>query len=429
MKHVVRIRSNLITFAFPAVLFLLAFLQFVSPYRGWMILLVGFGSIWLIALVWTRSLAKGLSIMRETRFGWAHVGDVLEERIALRNEGALPALWLEIEDLSDMPGYHVSMGTGIGGQSENQWTSHRICTQRGVFRLGPTILHSGDPFGIFRIDIQFPATRTFMVLPQIIPRLPFQISRGGKLGDGHWRSNSFERTVIAKGVREYMPGDSLRHIHWPTVARRDGLYVRQFEEPPAGDWWIFLDLEESEHIEQNGQSTLEHAIILSASLADKGFRAGMGIGLVLHDQELLRIPPLQGQAQRWRVMHSLARAKPGKVSLSELISTAPPKTTSFASIIIITPSLKTNWLDRLSHLVSLGAAPTVFLLDPASFGGSSDATHVLAFLSDLGVHRYLVTRELLPRLESKAQVSTNSLLRKRGRRTDDTIEESWKELT
>jgi uncharacterized protein (DUF58 family) len=429
MKHVIRIRSNLITYAFPAVLILLVFLQFVSPYRGWMILLVGFGSIWLIAFVWTRSLVRGLNFAREIRFAWAQVGDILEERITLRNDGALPALWLEIEDLSDMPGYHVSMGTGIGGQSENQWTSHRVCAQRGVFRLGPTILHSGDPFGIFQIDIQFPATRTFTVLPQVIPHLPFQIARGGQFGDGRWRSNSFERTVIAKGVREYMPGDSLRHIHWPTVARRDALYVRHFEEAPAGDWWIFVDLEESEQIEQDGHSTLEHAITLSASLADKGFRSGMGIGLVLHDQELLRIPPLQGQAQRWKVMHSLARAKPGKVSLSELLSNALPKTTSSASIIVITPSLKIDWLDRLSHIVALGAAPTVFLLDPVSFGRQGDTTHVLAFLSDLGVHQYLVTRELLPRLEPKAHGSSNSLPMKRGRRADYTIEESWKELT
>ena len=41
-------------------------------------------------------LARGLQIQREVRLGWAQVGDRLEERFILINQGRLPALWVEV---------------------------------------------------------------------------------------------------------------------------------------------------------------------------------------------------------------------------------------------------------------------------------------------------------------------------------------------
>ena len=46
-------------------------------------------------------------------------------------------------------------------------------------------------------------------------------------------------------------------------------------------------------------------------------------------------------------------------------------------------------------LVQKGAVPTVLLLDPVSFGGSGDASGMLALLSGLGVACYVIFRDLL----------------------------------
>jgi hypothetical protein len=64
----------------PALVGLLLLMQLIVPYRGWLILLVGLGGGWLVSYLWARSLAQGLRLTRETRFGWAQVGDRLEER-------------------------------------------------------------------------------------------------------------------------------------------------------------------------------------------------------------------------------------------------------------------------------------------------------------------------------------------------------------
>lgn len=61
-------------------------------------LLILLDGTWLAAFAWTFFLGRGLSIKREMRYGWAQVGDALQERYTLHNDSILPALWLEVVD-------------------------------------------------------------------------------------------------------------------------------------------------------------------------------------------------------------------------------------------------------------------------------------------------------------------------------------------
>ncbi|MCP4517159.1 MAG: hypothetical protein GY824_18265, partial [Delftia sp.] len=129
----------------PLLLGSLLLLQLAFPYKGWMMLLVGLGGGWLIGYLWARSLAGGLQLGREMRFGWAQVGDRLEERFTLFNAGWAPGLWVELVDHSTLPDYHASRVTSVGTQASNQWRLKSICTHRGLFTLGPTSLRTSDP--------------------------------------------------------------------------------------------------------------------------------------------------------------------------------------------------------------------------------------------------------------------------------------------
>jgi uncharacterized protein (DUF58 family) len=97
----IRPRSRL-----PAVLaVLLILLQLVSPHRAWIILLCGVGGMTLAAYLWARSLASSARVTRSLRYVWAQVGDLLEERFALHNQGKWPVLWAEVDDESNLPDY------------------------------------------------------------------------------------------------------------------------------------------------------------------------------------------------------------------------------------------------------------------------------------------------------------------------------------
>lgn len=385
----------------PALVGLLLILHLAVPYRGWLILLVGLGGAWLASYLWARSLAHGLRLVREMRFGWAQVGDQLEERFTLVNEGVLPGLWVEVVDHSTVPDYRVSRVSGVGGGSKSRWHTKGVCTRRGLFTLGPTTLHTGDPFGLYTVTLHNPDSATLMVTPPILSLPSIEVAPGGRTGEGRPRANAPERTVGAASVRDYVQGDSLRWIHWPTSARRDSLFVKLFDGTPAGDWWVFLDLDQSVQAGQGQASTEEHGVILAASLADRGLKSGRAVGLVTHGEELVWLPPQQGDGQRWTILRALALVEGGSHTLAELLARARPRFGERTSLVIVTPNVGGDWVEALWPLLRRGAIPTVLLLDPSSFGGTGDASRTSALLSGLGITSYVITRDLLDRPESR----------------------------
>jgi uncharacterized protein (DUF58 family) len=385
----------------PVVVIVLLLLQFFSPYDGWLILLAGLGGAWLTGYLWVRILSKNLSIRREMRFGWAQVGDRLEERFTLTNRSWVPALWVEVIDHTSMPEYQVSRATGVGGFSTNRWTTQGVCNQRGLFTLGPTSMRSGDPLGIYSFEIHDPKSANLMVTPPIVPLPNIEVAPGGRSGEGRPRPDAPEQTVSSSGVREYVAGDSLRWIHWRTTAHRDELYVRLFEGTPAGDWWIILDMDQSVQVGEGQDATQEHGIILAASLADRGLRTQRSVGLVANSQKLVWLPPKQSDAQRWEILRALALAETGERSLSDLLGSIKPSLGKDTSLILITPNASGKWIETLLPLYWVGVVPTVLLQDPFTFGGTGSAADLVPSLVDLGIAHYVIPREFLDRPETR----------------------------
>lgn len=386
----------------PALVGLLLLMQLAFPYRGWVVLLVGLGGGWLVSYLWARSLAHGLRLTREMRFGWAQVGDWLQERFTLVNDGWVPALWVELIDHSTLPDYEVSRATGVGGGSANRWHTGGVCTRRGLYTLGPTSLRTGDPLGLYTVNFHYLEANPLLVMPPIVPLPAIEVAPGGRAGEGRrLRTDALEQTVSSSSVRDYYPGDSLRWIHWRISAHHDALFVRLFDSIPASDWWIFLDLDQRVQLGQDWDSTEEYGVILAASLADRGLRSGRAVGLVVHGEELVWLPPQRGDDQGLAILHALALVAPGSRPLVELLGRLQPAFRQRSSLVIITPDVEGDWVETLLPLLRRGTAPTVLLLDPVSFGGTGDVSGTLALLSDLGVARYVITHDLFDRLEAR----------------------------
>jgi uncharacterized protein (DUF58 family) len=388
----------------PALVILAALLQLFDPSPVWAALLVGMGGAWLAGYLWVRELARGLELRREMRFGWAQVGDRLEERFTLTNASWLPALWVEVSDSSDLPGYQSGRVTAVDGRSQTQWRTRGQAARRGVYTLGPAGLHTGDPLGIYRLKIDDPASTSLVVMPPIVPLPQIRIAPGGRTGDGRPRANAPELTVSAAGVREYLPGDSLRWVHWRTSARREDLYVRLPDGTPEGDWWIVLDLNQRVQAGQDWDSTAEHGIILAASLADQGLRAGQAVGFFANSSDLAWLAPREGEGHRWEILRALARIYPGEHSLAELLERSGAGFGQRASLVLITPDTGGEWIKALIPLLWRGIVPTIVLLDPHTFdpqAPAGPAAGLTSALTGLGIAHYVIPREALDRPEAR----------------------------
>ncbi len=336
------------------------------------------------------------------RYGWAQVGDLLEERFTVINDSFLPGLWLEVEDHSDLPGYAAGRVTSIGGNQSMEWKTEGACTRRGLFTLGPTTLRSGDPLGLCSLELVHPNSTVLLVVPPVLPLPAIEIAAGGRAGEGHRpRSAALETTVSVDTVREYVPGDPLKSIHWPTSARQNALYVRQFEHMPSSDWWIFLDLEGRVQVGSGFESTEEHGVILAASLANRGMREGHAVGLVTCCPDLTWMSPQHSSGYSMSLLRALALARPGERPLSDLLEDAQKSIRHGASLIIITPNVQADWAAALLQLVKIGITPTVLLLDPVSFGGTESTAGAVAVLNDYGIAHNVIQSDLLNRPEAR----------------------------
>ena len=370
----------------PALALLLLAIQWIAPYDGWLILLTGLSAAWLGSYLWARALAHGLELRREVRYGWAQVGDRLEERFTLINRSPVPALWVEVVDQTTMPDYQVSRATGVNGLSSIRWVTQGVCSRRGLYRLGPTSLRIADPLGIYTVQLENRRSAEIMVTPPIVPLPPIQVAPGGRSGEGRPRPDAPERTVSAGMVREFVPGDDLRWLHWRTTARRDKPYVRLMDGTPAGDWWILLDMDSGVQLGEGQQSTAEHAVILAASLADRGLGQRRSVGLVANSRELVWLPPKAGDAHRWEILRALALVAPSPTPLGQFLAQLQPNFGKQTSLIVITPNVHSSWLEALLPLTWKGVVPSILLLEPRSFGGQADPGPA-AELDDPAWHR------------------------------------------
>lgn len=370
-------------------------MQIIDPSKVWIILLIGIGGIWFVCWWWARGLQRSLVFEREVRFGWAQVGDRLEERFTLTNSFWLPATSVTLHDHSTLPHHHASIATGVDSSSSSQWKISTQCTRRGVYTLGGTTLETGDPFGIYSLTFEDSTSSTLAVMPPVIALPKFSILSSGWAGEGKTNPRSLEETINASHTREMTPDDPMRWIHWKSTARQNKFFVRQFEGTPAGDWWILLDLDQAVQIGTGWDSTEEHGVILTSSLAARGLELEHPVGLAINGRDPTWNVPRRNENQQRALLKSLAVAEPSNISLHDYLKYTGQTLSSHSSLLIVTADVNPQWTETLLPLMWRGIMPTIFLLDPISFGGAKDTDTIVAALQIMGVGCHVIPKELL----------------------------------
>ena len=391
MKSTLRLNAKV----FPLIGFLACVMQIVDPSRVWVILMIAIGGTWLFCFWWVRGLQRSLNFEREVRFGWAQVGDRLEERFTLRNDFAMPAPWVTIIDHSTLPDHYASIATGVDGSSTSQWKISTQCTRRGVYTLGGTTLETGDPFGIFTLTFEDLTSSTLAVMPPLIALPKFSILSSGWAGDGRRNPRSFEETINASHTRELTPNDPMRLIHWKSTARHDKFLVHQFEGNPAGEWWMLLDLDRQVQRGEGFDSTEEHAVALTASIATRGLKDEHPVGLAVNAKEASWISPRRNEYQQRAILKSLAVATPSEMGLKDYLGRIAGSIGSRCSLLIVTANATPAWTESLLPLMWRGVSPTVFLLDPNSYGDSVGLNAITHVLESMNVACHVIPREMI----------------------------------
>ena len=94
-------------------------------------------------------------------------------------------------------------------------------------------------------------------------------------------------------------------------------------------------------------------------------------------------------------MKSLAVASPSEMGLHDYLQRIGISLGNQCCLLVITSNIDPTWTESLIPLMWRGILPTVFLLDPISFGGTDSSKPVSDALQALGIPCHLIPRDLL----------------------------------
>lgn len=364
----------------------------LTDYRGWLVLFLGTFGAWMLALLWVRSLFGNLQIKRNIHLAWATVGESVHEQLKVINNSWLPALWVEIINSSPSLEVPIRFVSDVPSHSSRTRQPSHYFQRRGLYTLGPTRLRTGDPFGIYTITIHDRHSSSILITPPILSLNELRINPGGWAGDERRRSGIIARNISDAGVRNYIPGDSLRRIHWRATAHVDTLIVRQVEAATSRDWWIFVDLENTAQAGNGQNSTVELSIVLAASLAVRGLKEHRRVGLVLAGPNLVWLEPRADQTQLWLILRTLAMAEAGSYPLAGLIKMG--RSNQVATLIYITPTTDPAWV-AIAGRNHRGGSALALVVDPTEFGNTNGQENVITALAKNSIPYARMPRMLL----------------------------------
>ncbi len=197
------------------------------------------------------------------------------------------------------PRTHVAT-LGGGGRVEYDLELAR----RGVHEVGPTTVTVRDALGLVTHDYTYRDTDDLLVYPAVEP-----VTAGGVFAGLVERSGSPERSAF-DSLREYVPGDALRDVHWKSSAKRDGLVVMEFAAEDEGAVSVVAEAT-ADPDGANADAMAAAAASVVAHLLD----AGVEVELVAPGG---RLDAGLGERQRRAAFELLARTPPGRVETEAL---------------------------------------------------------------------------------------------------------------
>jgi uncharacterized protein (DUF58 family) len=146
-------------------------------------------------------------------------------------------------------------------------------TRRGVFEVGPYEIERVDPFWLSVGSRQDDRVSLVTVHPKIY-------DLQGPTGSARVVENEsvLRRTMTDPmsgfvSMREYVPGDDPRLIHWPTTAHTGQLMVREHVEVRRPEFTVVLDTAEA----VASPNDFEEAVDVAATLAVHAIRVGLEV--------------------------------------------------------------------------------------------------------------------------------------------------------
>jgi len=299
---------------FIVVLFIIAAIMRVDFF--FYILYVFFG-VYLFSRLWVRRAVVQVRVVRRlaTHAFW---GEKVPVAIEVHNAGLLPVPWLQLQEALPEPLCFPtvrSRALSLWPFEKSSFGYELDCRKRGYYAIGPLRLSSGDLLSVGDRALAEVGVSYLTVYPRILPLADLGIPSRSPFGTVRRISAIHRDPARVAGVRDYRPGDSLRHINWKVSAAQGRLQTKVFDPVISLDTAVFLDLEREHYEASHAGISSEHAVTVAASIVVQLARQRQPFSLVSNGKDPLAseeekgpvLPMRTGQAHLMTVLEALGR--------------------------------------------------------------------------------------------------------------------------
>ncbi|QDU78551.1 hypothetical protein Pla110_02550 [Polystyrenella longa] len=250
----------------------------------------------LLSYYLTRNAVENLSVRRYCVVETAEVGEYAEVELRIDNSGSIPVPWVILEDSVPMDaltmkpskitieGERMSI-ISVGSKGQKKLKYKIVFNSRGYYQIGPTMLESGDVFGLNRRYRVLTKPIYIMVYPKVVPLAGFSLESRRPMGEVRMSHRLFEDPSRISGVREYIEGDALNRIHWKASARTGKLHCKTFEPSCVMGSTILLDFHVDNYPSEYEPYKSDLAVTAVASMANAVSLLGQQIGLITNGRD------------------------------------------------------------------------------------------------------------------------------------------------
>ena len=228
-----------------------------------------------------------------------HVGELVTIEVVLWSERKLKRPLVTVEDhlperLSNTtvgPSLPVAPAFDLPVRTMYQFRA----LKRGRFRWKNIRVTATDALGLTTRTVAYETDPTeVIVVPTPIPvSLELPSSAGWGINEA-MSGQASGAGIEPRGIREYVFGDSLRHVHWPSSARTGTLQVKEFQAGSQGEAAFLIQRTRGTDLGSGNVTSLDamagHALYLSGQLLRQGVRVNFPL---FEERSLVR-----GEAER-----------------------------------------------------------------------------------------------------------------------------------
>lgn len=290
-------------------------LSWGNPTLKWLTILYDVG-LFLLAMVdaQTSRVPAGFEVVREFG-GRFHIGAETEVRVHLRNHTPRDFV-LMVKD--EYPPDMILSGRREARMKVPAQTSVALVytlepPRRGLFEFGATAVRFVSRFRLVWREAKLGAPATVKVYPNLRRAREAELKALGarSLVAAHRRAVWRGEGRDFESLREYVPGDELRHVSWSATARRGKLTTRQYQIERDQTVLVALDAGRLMTARIEDESKFDSAINAALALMSAAERGGDMAGLAVFGRRIRAfVPPAKGRERTDAVLEALHSIEP-----------------------------------------------------------------------------------------------------------------------